>query len=134
MAALRRRGVGKRSALIFVVVVVALGTLVGFAVAIKPKGGSYSGKTGQDEQVSFNVKNGYVSNAEYTIRSSICSGTFYIYDSDKVSKKGAFSITTSTNTLKGKFVTKKKVKGTAQATFSSCPGGTKTVSFTARRR
>ena len=127
---------GRRRVVAAALSLLALGMLVAVASgAINPRGGSYGGKTNQGKPVSFKVQRGTVKNAKFTIKSGICEGTFYIYDTDKVDGKGRFAISQpGVSKLTGKFVSNTKVKGAVTATFQSCPGGTKTVGYTARRR
>lgn len=102
---------------------------------VDPKGGSYKGPTAQGKQVSFRVSNDTVRTPKFTIRSGPCTGTFTIFASDRVNDGGGFSIRGSGDTrFRGRFVSNTKVKGTATAEFLGCPGGTKTVGFTARKR
>lgn len=102
---------------------------------VNPKGGSYKGPTAQGKQVSFSVGNDTVRTPKFTIRSGPCTGTFTIFASDNVNNSGSFLIRGSGDTLfRGRFVSNTKVKGTATAEFLGCPGGTKTVAYTARRQ
>ena len=102
---------------------------------VDPKGGSYKGPTNQGKQVSFSVSGDTVRNPKFTVRSGICTGTFTIFGSDSVNSSGRFLVRGSGATLfRGKFVSDTKVQGSATAEFLGCPGGTKTVGFTARRK
>lgn len=124
-------------------VALALALVVGMFVAagvpavagggIEPKSGSYSGKTDQGNDVSFTVQGKKVKNAEFTLESGPCEGDFlFPGESAKVNERGKFSLSTSIATLKGKFVSKTKAKGTATGEFQSCPGGTETVGYTVK--
>jgi hypothetical protein len=115
--------------------VVALLSIASLALgSTYPKAGAYKGATNQGKQAKFKVVAGSVTNPQFTIRSGICTGTFYMYTSDKVDGQGRFSLSDGTNRFRGRFVSRTKAKGTATAEFQSCPGGTKTVGFTAKHQ
>jgi hypothetical protein len=133
MSARLRPLVGRGAVAIFAVV--ALLSIASLALAaIHPRAGAYKGATNQGKQVKFKVVAERVTNPQFTIRSGICTGTFYMYTSDKVDDQGRFSLSDGTNEFRGRFVSRTKAKGTATAEFQSCPGGTKTVGFTAKRQ
>jgi hypothetical protein len=118
-----------------ILVVVALLAIASIALAsINPKGGAYKGPTSQGKQVKFKVIGGSVFNPQFTIRSGPCTGTFYMYTSDSVNGQGRFFLSSGSTTFRGKFVSRTKAKGTATGEFQACPGGTKTVGFTARHQ
>jgi hypothetical protein len=123
---------GRRS--VAILAVAALLTLASLALAATPRGGGYKGPTSQGKQVKFKVAGGRVVNPQFTIRSGPCTGTFYMYTSDAVNGRGRFSLSSGSTQFRGRFVTRRKATGTATATFQGCPGGTKTVGYTARRR
>lgn len=98
------------------------------------KAGRFRGRTSQGRKICFNVtKNGTVKGAQFELRSRPCTGIFYIYEKDRPDELGFFSVTSSVAEVEGRFVSKRKVKGTATGRFSGCPGGRKTVRFTATR-
>jgi hypothetical protein len=118
-----------------ILAVVAFLSIATFALAsIDPRAGAYKGPTNQGKQVKFKVVAERVTNPQFTIRSGICTGTFYMYTSDKVDDQGRFSLSSGTTKFRGRFVSRTKAKGTATAQFQACPGGTKTVGFVARRQ
>jgi hypothetical protein len=123
---------GRRA--IAILVVVALMSIASLALAATPKGGAYKGPTKQGKQVKFRVVGQRVVNPQFTIRSGPCTGTFYMYTSDRVDRSGRFSLSSGSTQFRGRFVTRTKATGSATATFQGCPGGTKTVGYTARKR
>ncbi len=122
-----------------VVLTLAFATFVAVGVssvagAVEPKSGAYSGKTSQGNDVSFTVQGNKVKNAEFTLQSGPCEGSFFFPgEIGKVNDKGKFSLSTSLATLRGKFVSKTKATGKATGEFQSCPGGTMTVDYTVKR-
>jgi hypothetical protein len=128
------------------------------ASSVSPKGGFYKGLTDQGKagakcpdakdpfgpgipcQVTFRLKKGVVKDATFGIAWPNCSTTFPLSPATgKVNSKGKFKVTEGDSWLKGKFVTGKKVNGTASgqpvesAQFPGCDG-TLTVSYTAKRQ
>jgi hypothetical protein len=142
--------------------VVALGPIAdaggtGFQqrASIKPKGGSYKGLTAQGKrgrecpnpkdpfgpnvpcQVTFKVKKRVVKNASFGIAWPACSTSFPLSPhKGKVNRKGRFRVTEGDSVMKGRFVTRTKVKGTVTGDpVNPGPGcsGSRTIAFTAKR-
>jgi hypothetical protein len=102
------------------------------AVSVKPKDGRYAGKTVQGYAVKFKVRKGIVTGQLFKITGSGgCSFTVYATSAGKVSATGRFKLTQDVMTIKGRFVTPTKVKGTiSDPECTSAPAG---VAFTAKR-
>ena len=140
-----------------VALVAALGVLVpaGGAAAVTPTGGLYKGLTTQGANgrqcygpgltqvpcgVSFRVRKGVVRQATFQIAWPNCSTSFPLSPSTgRVKPDGRFTVREDDAVMKGRFVSKTKVKGTvtgrpvASGRFPGCDTQM-TVGFTARRR
>ncbi len=114
----------------------------GASARIQPRAGFYEGQTAQGRRcdygkdlrclVTFKVRNGVAKNGTLEIRYAGCTAKFWVYDTDRVSGSGRFELDASSASIRGRFVTRRKVTGTVYGASSGC--GTKTVSFTARRQ
>ncbi len=100
--------------------------------AFGAKNGAYAGRTSQGEAVSFTVKNDKVKHPKFTMQLGGCTvGPVTTTETAKIHNSGRFTVDMpGEDYFKGKFLSKKKVTGTAHLEpFSDCPGGT--VSYTA---
>jgi len=132
MKIVSRRLTARVMATLFALAVLLSAAGIAFA-SISPKAGAYKGATNQGKQVTFKVVGKKVKNPQFTIEAGPCTGTFYIYDTAAIDSGGSFSISSVNAEFRGKFTSKRAVRGTATGEFSSCPAGTKTVTYRAHR-
>ena len=110
------------------------------AERITPRGGFYQGVTsqgrvcsyGQDLRclVTFKVRNRVAKNGTFELRLPVCTVKFFIYESDSVNSAGRFALVSTNATIRGRFVTRRFVRGTVYGE-SATGCGSRTVSFTA---
>lgn len=102
------------------------------ASAVKPKDGRYVGKSAQGYPVKFKVRKGVVTGQYFKISGSGgCSLTVYLTASAKVTAAGTFRLRQGAMTIKGRFVTPTRVKGTISD--PDCSSAPASVAYKAHR-
>ena len=104
----------------------------GASGAFDARNGGYAGKTKQSLPVSFTVKNDKVKKPKFKIDLGGCTVTDSSTATARISDRGKFKVDMGSDYLKGKFVTRSKVKGSAHTEPYGCPSGT--VSYTAHHK
>jgi hypothetical protein len=122
--------------------------LIPGAIATQPAGATtaastlskatrYTGKTSQGRRVSFKVRGGRVVRPSFLVVHRGCGAQVTFTGTDGISRRGRFSFGGSGgHYFKGKFVSRKKVRGRAAIKVSDTAcrgGGVHAVSYTARR-